>query len=114
MPASAARSAYPACAISLVPPRTCTGGQKATLEDAARFYTGGRGHEVPEGESLMIHWHIWEPQLTDREIQLLATFMGALTDEAFMPEIPTAVPSGLPVTHARQFASGNDVGFGAQ
>ena len=89
-------------------------GQKATLEHAARFYTGGRGHEVPEGESLMIHWHIWEPQLTDREIQLLATFMGALTDEAFMPEIPTAVPSGLPVTQARKFASGNDVGFGAQ
>ena len=80
-------------------------GQKATLEDAARFYTGGRGHEVPEGESLMIHWHIWEPRLTDREITLLATFMGALTDEAFMPEIPTAVPSGLPVVgvaHAQQ------------
>ena len=72
-------------------------GQKATLEDAARFYTGGRGHEVPEGESLMIHWHIWEPRLTDREIQLLATFMGALTDEAFMPEIPAVVPSGIPV-----------------
>ena len=72
-------------------------GQKATLEDAARFYTGGRGHEVPEGESLMIHWHIWEPRLTDREITLLATFMGTLTDEAFMPEIPTSVPSGLPV-----------------
>ena len=89
-------------------------GQKPTLEDAARFYTGGRGHEVPEGESLMIHWHIWEPQLTDREIQLLATFMGALTDEAFMPEIPAEVPSGLPVTQSRQFASGNDVGFGAQ
>ena len=77
-------------------------GQKATLEDAARFYTGGRGHEVPEGESLMIHWHIWEPRLTDREITLLATFMGALTDEAFMPEIPTAVPSGLPVVGALQ------------
>ena len=89
-------------------------GQKATLEDAARFYTGGRGHEVPEGESLMIHWHIWEPQLTDREIHLLAIFMGALTDEAFMPEIPTAVPSGLPVTQDHKFALGNDVGFGAQ
>ena len=77
-------------------------GQKATLEDAARFYTGGRGHEVPEGESLMIHWHIWEPRLTDREITLLATFMGALTDEAFMPEIPTAVPSGLPIVGVAQ------------
>ena len=89
-------------------------GQKATLEDAARFYTGGRGHEVPEGESLMIHWHIWEPRLTDREITLLAAFMAALTDEAFLPEIPAAVPSGLPVTQSRQFASGNEVGFGAQ
>jgi cytochrome c peroxidase len=77
-------------------------GQKATLEDAARFYTGGRGHEVPEGESLMIHWHIWEPRLTDREITLLATFMGALTDEAFMPQIPTAVPSGLTVVGVAQ------------
>ena len=89
-------------------------GQKATLEDAARFYTGGRGHEVPEGESLTIHWHVWEPRLTDREIQLLVTFMGALTDEAFMPEIPTAVPSGLPVTQDRKFAPGNNVGFVAQ
>ena len=89
-------------------------GQKTTLEDAARFYTGGRGHEVPESESLMIHWHIWEPRLTDREIQLLATFMGALTDEAFMPEIPAEVPSGLPVTQSQKFASGNEVGFGAQ
>ena len=69
---------------------------------------------MPEGESLMIHWHIWEPQLTDREIQLLAIFMGALTDEAFMPEIPTAVPSGLPVTQDHKFVLGNDGGFGAQ
>ena len=75
-------------------------GQKATLADAAAFYTGGRGHEVPEGESLMIHWHIWEPRLTDQEISLLVTFLGALTDEGFMPEIPSAVPSGLPVGRA--------------
>ena len=89
-------------------------GQKPTLQEAARFYTGGRGHEVPEGESLMIHWHIWEPQLTDREIELLATFMGALTDEAFMPEIPQAVPSGLPVEPEPAQAVGNTAGFGAQ
>ena len=89
-------------------------GQKQTLQDAARFYTGGRGHEVPEGESLMIHWHIWEPQLTDREIELLATFMGALTDEAFMPEIPKEVPSGLLVEPEPLQAVGNTAGFGAQ
>jgi hypothetical protein len=48
----------------------------------------------------MIHWHIWEPQLTEREIDLLTGFMGTLTDEAFMPAIPNQVPSGLPVTRA--------------
>jgi len=80
-------------------------GQKVTLADAAAFYTGGRGHEVPEGEALMIHWHIWEPRLTDKEISLIVTFLGALTDEGFMPEIPTAVPSGLPVGHASSAAT---------
>ena len=93
-------------------------GQKPTLEDAARFYTGGRGHEVPEGESLMIHWHIWEPRLTDAEINSLATFMAALTDEAFMPEIPTSVPSGLPVSlpvsQRPEPVTGNDNSFEAQ
>ena len=49
----------------------------------------------------MIHWHIWEPRLTEAEIGLLETFLTSLTDEAFMPEIPTEVPSGLPVTGAR-------------
>ena len=73
-------------------------GQKPSLEDAARFYTGGRGHEVPEDESLMIHWHIWEPRLTEAEITSLAAFMRTLTDEAFMPETPDVVPSGLPVS----------------
>ena len=82
-------------------------GQKATLAEAARFYTGGRGHEVPETESLMIHWHIWEPKLTDAEISLLETFMTTLTDEAFMPEIPAEVPSGLPVMGARTRAGIN-------
>ena len=89
-------------------------GQKPSLEDAARFYTGGRGHEVPEGESLMIHWHIWEPRLTEVEITSLAAFMRTLTDEAFLPEIPTAVPSGLPVSPRHEPAMGNDNSFEAQ
>ena len=79
-----------------------------------RFYTGGRGHEVPEGESVMIHWHIWEPRLTDTEIISLTKFMGALTDEAFMPEIPRVVPSGLPVTQGQEAMAGNSDGFRAQ
>ena len=79
-------------------------GQKTTLAEVVQFYTGGRGHEVPDSESLMIHWHIWEPRLTDREIDLLSAFMNVLSDEAFMPELPTAVPSGLPVIGRRSSA----------
>ena len=89
-------------------------GQKPSLEDAARFYTGGRGHEVPEGESLMIHWHIWEPRLTEAEITSLAAFMRTLTDEAFMPETPGVVPSGLPVSHVREDLRDKVADFGAQ
>ena len=89
-------------------------GQKTSLEDAARFYTGGRGHEVPEGESLMIHWHIWEPRLTEAEITSLAAFMRTLTDEAFMPETPGVVPSGLPVSHVREDLRDKVTDFGAQ
>ena len=89
-------------------------GQKPLLEDAARFYNGGRGHEVPEGESLMVHWHIWEPRLTEAEITSLATFMRALTDESFMPETPEAVPSGLPVVQGREHLRDKIADFGAQ
>ncbi|MGB1906831.1 MAG: cytochrome-c peroxidase, partial [Spongiibacter sp.] len=57
--------------------------------------TGGRGHAVPPGEKLSLHWHIWEPKLTGEELDRLVDFMGALTDESFMPQIPASVPSGL-------------------
>ncbi|HEY7776159.1 MAG TPA: cytochrome c peroxidase, partial [Kineobactrum sp.] len=43
-------------------------GRFASLREAVAFYTGGRGHAVPEGEELKIHWHIWEPGLRDDEI----------------------------------------------
>jgi len=68
-----------------------------TLYDAAEFYTLGRGHAVPkeERERMILHWHIWEPQLTDTEIERLVDFLGALTDENFKPLIPAQVPSGL-------------------
>ncbi|MEE4203734.1 MAG: cytochrome c peroxidase [Halieaceae bacterium] len=70
-------------------------GNFKTLREAVAFYTGGRGHAVPEGESLMIHWHIWNPDLSDNELDRLVDFLGALTDEGFMPEVPQRVPSGL-------------------
>ena len=71
-------------------------GRFATLREAVAFYTGGRGHAVPEGEQLSLHWHIWEPNLTDEELDLLVEFLHTLTDESFMPALPDAVPSGLP------------------
>ena len=71
-------------------------GRFATLREAVAFYTGGRGHAVPEGEQQSLHWHIWEPNLTDEELDLLVEFLHTLTDESFMPALPDAVPSGLP------------------
>lgn len=75
-------------------------GRFETLRDATEFYNKGRGHAVPEGVEMNLHWHIWEPNLTDNELDLLVAFMQTLTDEAFMPKTPESVPSGLtPITH---------------
>jgi len=70
-------------------------GRYETLRDAVAFYSDGRGHAVPEGVDLHIHWHIWEPNLTDAEMDRIVDFLGALTDERFLPEIPRQVPSAL-------------------
>ena len=70
-------------------------GRFATLREAAEFYTKGRGHAVPKGEELLLHWHISDPKLTDTELDRLVDFMGALSDESFMPKTPNQVPSGL-------------------
>lgn len=72
-------------------------GSMKTLHDATEFYNLGRGHAVPNNENLILHWHIWEPNLTDTEIDRLVDFLNTLTDESFMPQIPDKVPSGLPV-----------------
>lgn len=66
------------------------------LRDAVEFYNKGRGHGVPSGESLQLHWHIWEPNLSDQEMDLIVEFLGTLTDETFTPKVPQKVPSGLP------------------
>lgn len=68
-------------------------GRFKTLRETVQFYTDGRGHAVPEGENLRIHWHIWEPELTDYELDRLVDFLKTLTDEAFMPKTPAVVPS---------------------
>ena len=77
-------------------------GNFKTLRDTVAFYNGGRGHAVPEGEKLLIHWHIWEPNLRDEELDRLVDFLHALTDEGFLPVIPEQVPSGLTPGRVRQ------------
>jgi len=80
-------------------------GRFATLRDTVAFYNGGRGHAIPQGVELHVHWHIWEPRLRDEELDRLVDFLGALTDESFMPPIPDRVPSGLPPIGVTPFAS---------
>jgi cytochrome c peroxidase len=74
-------------------------GRFESLRETVGFYTGGRGHAVPDGEDLYLHWHIWEPQLTATELDRLVDFLGALEDQSFMPRTPDRVPSGLPLAH---------------
>ncbi|RAJ16020.1 cytochrome-c peroxidase [Arenibacter echinorum] len=73
-------------------------GRFKTLRETVQFYTDGRGHAVPEGENLLIHWHIWEPNLTDYELDRLVDFLKTLTDESFKPKIPEVLPSGLKIS----------------
>jgi cytochrome c peroxidase len=69
-------------------------GKFSTLREMVEFYNLGRGHEVPSGEKLHIHWHIWEPDLTAKELDRLVDFLNTLTDESFMPSVPKVLPSG--------------------
>ena len=71
-------------------------GAFGTLRETVEFYNKGRGNAVPPGETLYLHWHISSPDLTATEVGLLVDFLQTLTDEAFTPEIPQRVPSGLP------------------
>ena len=70
-------------------------GRFKTLRETVEFYTKGRGHAVPKGEGLYLHWHIWEPNLTDTELDRLVDFLKTLTDESFKPKVPKKLPSGI-------------------
>lgn len=80
--------------IALTAPYNHSGNFK-TLQETTRFYTQGRGHAIPDSLSLIVHWHIWEPKLSEQEIENIAAFLETLTDEAFKPQTPENVPSGL-------------------
>jgi len=68
-------------------------GKFESLRETVAFYTKGRGHAVPKGEKLYLHWHIWEPDLSDDELDLLVDFLKTLTDESFKPIVPERLPS---------------------
>lgn len=70
-------------------------GKFNTLRETVEFYTRGRGHAVPENEKLYLHWHIWEPDLTEYELDRLVDFLKTLTDESFLPEVPEKLPSEI-------------------
>jgi cytochrome c peroxidase len=70
-------------------------GRFETLREVAQFYSDGRGHAVPEGEDLLLHWHISEPDLSSHELDRLVDFMRTLSDSSLLPSIPQSVPSGL-------------------
>lgn len=74
-------------------------GRFETLRETVQFYTDGRGHAVPEGEDLILHWHIWEPNLSSYELDRVVDFLKTLTDESFKPAIPSKLPSGLAVKY---------------
>jgi cytochrome c peroxidase len=76
------------------------------LRDAVGFYNKGRGHAVPKDRRLYLHWHITDPRLTDDELDRIVDFLGALTDETFLPAVPARVPSGLtPIDHPTRSAA---------
>ncbi len=67
------------------------------LREAVSFYNKGRGHAVPKGVHLKIHWHIWEPKLTELELDRLVDFLHTLSDESFKPQVPSILPSGISI-----------------
>ncbi|MEZ5502937.1 MAG: cytochrome c peroxidase [Halioglobus sp.] len=76
-------------------------GKFNNLHEVAEFYNGGRGHAVPAGMDLHLHWHISSPNLTEYELDRLVDFLGTLTDESLTPRVPEQLPSGLePVVHS--------------
>jgi cytochrome c peroxidase len=69
-------------------------GRFSSLRETVEFYNKGRGHAVPKDQNLILHWHIWEPELTTNQLDLLVAFLQTLTDESFKPTTPDRLPSG--------------------
>lgn len=88
-------------------------GSMATLDEVLLFYAegGGRGHGAEKVDVFVQGFEMSAQEQAD-----LLAFLMALTDESQLPEIPTAVPSGLPVVTAvenpaRDLVSATNVGL---
>ena len=81
-------------------------GAFATLEAVVDFYAKGGGTE----QGIKVDRHIGKIELSAQEKEDLVAFLYALTDESAMPEIPTSVPSGLPVVEQYPNAAREVVG----
>lgn len=74
-------------------------GQFATLSDVLDFYNAPRGHALPPDARVQLHWHIHmqKAELSTQDVADVLAFLSALTDTSMAPQVPVAVPSGLPV-----------------
>ena len=74
-------------------------GQFATLAEVVDFYNAPRGHALPAGAGVQIHWHVHmtRAELSPGDVADLLAFLGTLTDTSMAPQVPASVPSGLPV-----------------
>ncbi len=81
-------------------------GVFSSLDEVVDFYNNERGHAVPVDQSVHLHWHIamQDKLLSKREEQALVAFLKTLTDLSMTPEIPSVVPSGLPVIQFNESA----------
>jgi cytochrome c peroxidase len=79
-------------------------GSMATLEEVVDFYRKGGGRALGvDGDR--IHEHVRAFEIRDDEAADLVAFLHALSDESSRPEVPEAVPSGLPVLGERRFVA---------
>ena len=74
-------------------------GQLAKLTDVVDFYNAPRGHALPAGTQVQLHWHVHmtRAELSSGDVADLLAFLNTLTDTSMAPQVPAAVPSGLPV-----------------
>ena len=74
-------------------------GQFTTLSEVMDFYNAPRGHAMPAGAGVQLHWHIHmqKAELSANDVADVLAFLDALADTSMAPQVPSAVPSGLPV-----------------